>query len=639
MSVSAQPYGSWQSPITADLIAAGTVGLSGICWDGDDLYWTELRGAEGGRNAIVRRTARGIEDALPLPFSARSRVNEYGGGAFTVADGVIYFVNNADQRIYVLRSGAAPEAITPAEKRRYADLVVDHRRQRVIAVCEDHGTAGEPAQSIVAVDISGAAPPFTLASGHDFYAVPRLSPDGDSIAFLAWDHPHMPWDGTVLYIARFSRDGLLQPPRPIAGSETESVVQPRFAPDGDLYFISDRSDWWNLYRYRDGAVTPVWPKNAEFTTPLWVFGLSTYAFVSGNRLACAHNERGMWRLAVLDLESARSRSVAIPHNDISSVQSSGRRVAFLGAGAAALPAVVELDLENDRLQTVRSSAQLALDDRFFSVAEPIEFPTGDGETAHAFLYRPKHSLAIGLPTERPPLIVMSHGGPTTATSPALNLKVQYWTTRGFAVLDVNYRGSTGYGRAYRERLRGSWGVIDVEDCIAGARHLAAKGEVDAARLAIRGGSAGGYTTLCALTFHQVFRAGASHYGISDLELLAHDTHKFESRYMEKLVGPYPQARERYRERSPIHYAERLNCPVIFFQGAEDRVVPPNQTELFVQALRNRRIPVAYLLFPGEQHGFRRAENASRALETELRFYGRVFNFATDVDARVADPLG
>lgn len=632
------PYGSWISPITADLIAADTVALSSVSLDGDDLYWSELRGAEGGRNALVRHTPRGIEEILPREYSARSRVNEYGGGAYTAANGAVYFVNDADQRIYRLDPSRAPVPITPPDARRYADLAFDPRRRRLLAVCEDHRAAGEPAQSIVAVDVDGVEAPQTLASGRDFYAAPRVSADGSTLAFLAWDHPNMPWDATDLILARFTRSGTIEGAQRVAGGADESIVQPKFAPDGSLYYVSDRTGWWNLYRLRDARVEAVLPKNAEFAAPPWVFGSSTYVFTSGDRVLCACNERGIWRLGVLDLATGEWRMIDTPYTDLSHVCARGERAAFLAAGPTTPSAVVEMDLGTFRTTTVRSAARFTLDAECISTPRAIDYETAGGARAHAFFYAPRNGRYQAPAHERPPLIVMSHGGPTSATSSALNLKIQYWTSRGFAVLDVNYRGSTGYGRAYRRALDGLWGVADVEDCVEGARYLVALAEVDANRLAIRGSSAGGYTTLCALTFHQAFHAGASLYGISDLELLAADTHKFESRYTDRLVGPYPQERARYRDRSPIHHADRLNCPMIFFQGAEDRVVPPAQTERMVAALRARRIPVAYLLFPEERHGFRRAENVQRALETELRFYGRVFDFATDVDSRVPDPF-
>lgn len=632
------PYGSWKSPITADLIVADTVGLGGVWLDGDDVYWTELRPAEGGRNAVMRQTAGGrIEEILPVPYSARTRVNEYGGGAMAVADGVVYFSNNVDQRLYRLAPGSLPFPITPEDARRYADLVVDRRRRRLIAVCEDHRTPGEPEQSLVAIDLNGSAPPHPLARGRDFYAAPRVSPDGRRLAFLAWDHPNMPWDGTELCLAPLNAAGQMEPLHRLAGGATESIFQPTFAPDGVLHHVSDRTGWWNLYR--DAEREPLLAMAAEFGAPHWVFGLSTYAFATPHRIVCAYNERGTWRLGLFDAAARTWRALATPYNDIGHVQANARRAVFIAAGPTTLPEIVALDLATERLTVIRRSARVPVDPAFFSSAAAVDYASGEGEQVHAFFYPPRNPDVAAPAGERPPLLVLSHGGPTAATTSALNLKIQYWSSRGFAVLDVNYRGSTGYGRDYRRRLYGAWGIVDVEDCVEGARYLAARGEVDAARLAIRGSSAGGYTALCALTFHDVFHAGASYYGIGDLELLARDTHKFESRYLEHLIGPYPAQQQRYRERSPIHYADRIDRPILFFQGTEDRVVPPAQTEHLVRALRARHVPVAYLAFPGEQHGFRIAANVKRALETELRFYGRVFGFATEVDAFVDDPLG
>lgn len=634
-----QPYGSWSSPITADLIVAETIGLGGVVLDGNDVYWSESRPTEGGRNAVMRRSASGaIKEVLPPPFSARTRVNEYGGGAFAVTDGVLYFANDADRCVYRRDRTGKVQALTPADARRYADFAVDRTHGRLIAVCEDHRRPGEPTHTLVAIDLRGAREPVTLASGRDFYSSPRLNADDSELAFLAWDHPAMPWDQTGLYIAGIARNGTLQRPRRVAGNRDESVFQPSYGPDGALYFVSDISDWWNLYRHADGATRALLPMAAEFGAPQWVFGLSTYAFVAQERIVCANNQQGTWHLGALTLTTGAWQPIATPYTDIGYVCARSAEVFFIGAGPVTSPELARLDLASGTLDVIRRSASRALDSRYISIPRAIEFPTTQGEQAHAFYYRPCNPSVAPPAHERPPLIVITHGGPTAAATSALNLRVQYWTSRGFAVLDLNYRGSTGFGRAYRRRLDGEWGIADVADCIEGARYLVAQGEVDGVRLAIRGSSAGGFTTLCALTFHDVFKAGAVYYGISDLTALAHDTHKFESRYLERLVGPYPAERERYRARSPIHFADRLCCPVIFFQGAEDRVVPPDQTERLAKALHARGIPVAYMLFTGEQHGFRRAENVKRALETELHFYGRVFGFATDADDHIAEPL-
>lgn len=625
------PYGSWKSPITADRLAQGSVGLGQIALDGGDIYWSESRPAEGGRQVIVRYRDGAAQDMTPAGFSARTRAHEYGGGAFTVADGVIYFSNDSDQRLYRQSDGVAPAAITPAGKRRYADIVVDRRHRRLIGVCEDHGAGGEPVNTLVSIDLAAPHEIRTLAAGNDFYASPRLSPDGARLAWLSWNHPDMPWDGSELWLAEIAAAGAPDNPRRIAGGRDESIFQPAFAPDGTLYFVSDRSGWWNLYRWSDGRVEALAPMPAEFGLPQWVFGMSTYAFWSVRQMACAFQSEGRWHTAVLDVDRQRLDRIETLFTDVSSLAARAGKVVFIGAAPTLAPAIVQWDPARGTPEILRRSMFDEPDAAYLSVPQALEYPTADGTTAHAFYYPPKNPDFTGPAGAKPPLLVLSHGGPTAATSSALNLRIQFWTSRGFAVLDVNYRGSTGYGRNYRRQLEGRWGVADVEDCIAGARYLVARGLADEKRLAIRGGSAGGFTTLCALTFHQVFRAGAVYYGVSDLETLATDTHKFEARYLDRLIGPYPEYRERYKERSPIHHVDRMLCPVIFFQGLEDKVVPPEQTEKMVTALRARGVPVAYVPLAGEAHGFRSAENIRRTVEAELYFYSRLFGF-TPADA-------
>jgi dipeptidyl aminopeptidase/acylaminoacyl peptidase len=627
------PYGSWQSPITSDLIVSGTVGLGQIALDGEDTYWSEMRPAEGGRNVIVRRTPDGrTSDVRPAPFNVRTRVHEYGGGAFTVSDGTLYFTHFADQRLYRQVGAAAPQPLTPAADLRYADGVVDRRRGRIICVREDHTiTESEAVNTLVGLDLVGDDGQV-LVSGSDFYSSPRLSADGSRLAWLAWNHPNMPWDGTELWVGECQPDGSLSRTERVAGGVHESIFQPEWSPDGSLHFVSDRTGWWNLYRWRAGRIEPLCPMVAEFGRPQWVFGMSTYAFTSASRIICAYTEQGTWRLASLDTETRKLALIETPYTETWEVRAASGQV-VCGAGSATEPAaIVRFDPATQHFDVLRRSSTIALDPGYLSVPQAIEFPTKQGLTAHAFFYAPRNRNYSAPPGERPPLLVKSHGGPTSAASTTLNLGIQYWTSRGIAVLDVNYGGSSGYGRAYRERLKGQWGVVDVDDCVNGARFLVERGEVDGKRLAITGGSAGGYTTLCALTFRDLFRAGASYYGISDLEALARDTHKFESRYEESLVGPYPARRDLYRERSPIHFTDRLSCPLIVFQGLEDKVVPPNQAEMMVAALRAKGLPVAYVPFAGEQHGFRRAENIKRALDGELYFYSRVFSFA------LADPV-
>lgn len=632
------PYGSWRSPITSDLIVAGAVGLSSLAIDGQDIYWIEQRAAEAGRNVLVRRTPDGqTTDLTPAPYNVRTLVHEYDGGAFTVHNGTVYFSNFADQRIYRLSPGAAPEPLTPAPDGqpiyRYADAIVDPQRNRLICIREDHTNPAPSAvvNTIVSIDLAGGDSGQVLVSGSDFYASPRLSPDGSRLAWLTWTHPNMPWDGTELWVGELAADGSIGRTERIAGGKDESIFQPEWSPDGSLYFVSDRTGWWNLYRWRNGQVEPLCERTAEFGLPQWVFGMSTYAIAAYDRIICAFTEQGTWQLASLNTTSGKLDPITTPYSDISGLRAGPGFVVFIGGSATEPASVVHLDLASGQQQVLRRSFDAPVAPGYLSTPQPIEFPTDGGRTAYALFYPPRNQDFAAPEGERPPLLVMSHGGPTAATSSSLNLRTQYWTSRGFAILDVNYGGSTGYGRAYRQRLNGQWGIVDVADCVNGARYLAERGLVDGNRLAIRGSSAGGYTTLAALTFHDMFKAGASHYGISDLEVLATDTHKFESRYLDTLIGPYPERRDIYVARSPIHFTDRLSCPLIVFQGLDDKIVPPNQAEMLVEAVRSKGLPVAYVPFAGEQHGFRQAPNIKRALDGEFYFYSRIFNF-TPADA-------
>ena len=626
------PYGAWRSPITADLIASSQISLGGIAIDGDEVYWLEARPTEAGRNVIVRRGRDGAAvDVTPKPFSARSRVHEYGGGSFAVSGGLLCFANFTDQQIYLQENGAAPRRITFAgDAKRYADFTFDLGCARLICVCEDHDAGGsEPRNSIVAVRLDGGGVE-TIAAGHDFYSTPRVSRDGTRLAWLTWDHPLMPWDGSQLWVAEIVGDGTLRDAVLVAGGESESIVQPEWSPGGDLFFVSDRSGWWNLYRRRGGEeAVCVHAAEADYGMPQWIFGQSSYAFASPTRVVAVSVRRAVGRLELLDLDApgrARVRTIELPFTDFSSIRAAPGRAYFRAAGPRDGGVAVALDLGSGAHAILRRSSEVEVDPDYISTAETIEFPTAGGAVAHGFFYAPRNRGFVAPAGELPPLLVMSHGGPTSSTSSSLSLRIQYWTSRGIAVLDVNYRGSTGYGRAYRELLKGQWGVADVDDCVHGALALVDAGRVDSRRLAITGGSAGGYTTLCALTFRDVFHAGASYYGIGDLEALARDTHKFESRYEDGLVGPYPERRDLYRERSPIHFTDRLSCPVIFFQGLDDHVVPPNQAEAMVESLRAKGLAVEHLTFAGEAHGFRKSETIRRCLDAELAFYARVFGF-------------
>jgi dipeptidyl aminopeptidase/acylaminoacyl peptidase len=622
------PYGSWESPITADVVVAGEVGLEQVRIDGDDIYWVERRSQEGGRKVIVRRSPDGqVTDRTPAGFNARTRVHEYGGGDYAVSNGTIIFSNFVDQHLYIQRPDSEPWPLTPAVDMRYADGVIDRRRNLFFCVREDHTGHGEPINTLVSIDLQAETVGKILVSGNDFYSSPRLSADGSRLAWLTWNHPNMPWDGTELWVGKLSGDGSIDEAVQVAGGINESIFQPEWSRDGTLYFVSDRSGWWNIYRWRDDKAEPLCPMDAEVGQPQWVFSSALYGFASARRIVCSYTKNGRDYLATLDTLTRGLDDIELPFTAISQVHAAGDRVVFIGASSTEPTTIVSLNLATKKREVLRKSRETAVDAGYLADLRAIEFPTEGGLTAHGHFYSPRNRDYAAPANEKPPLIVISHGGPTSSTSASLRYAIQYWTSRGIAVLDVNYGGSSGYGRAYRERLKGKWGIVDVDDCVNGARYLVERGFVDGNRLAIRGGSAGGYTTLCALTFRDTFKAGASHYGISDLEALARDTHKFESRYLDNLIGPYPERRDLYVERSPIHFTDRLSCPMILFQGLEDKVVPPNQAEKMVEAVRAKKLPVAYLTFEGEQHGFRKAENIKRVLEAELYFYSKVFNFA------------
>ncbi len=626
------PFGSWKSPFSAQQLAAGTRPLSAPQIDGGHVYWLEGLAAEGGRVAAVRAGPDGTSTVVtPAPFNVRSRVHEYGGGALLVTGGTLYFSNHADNLVYRQTGESAPQALTSNSLHRHADFVLDTRRQRLIAVREDHSQTGQEARnSLVAIGLAGGEPELT--GGFDFYAAPRLSPDGRQLAWLCWNHPQMPWEGSELWLADVGDDGNLARARRIAGGPDESLCQPLWSPRGELFVVSDRSGWWNLHRVAGEALQAVCPMQAEFGQPQWVFGQAMFGFTGDDEIVATFIEQGLSKLIRIDLAGGRAHAIDTLFTDLDDLRAGPGFVVAVAGSPSAPEQVVRIAAASGAHRVLARSVDDLPDAGDLSLPESLRYPSRDGRVAHAFFYPPCNGDFVAPAGELPPLIVMSHGGPTSMSSSTLRLPVQYWTSRGFAVLDVNYGGSSGFGRAYRNLLKGRWGVVDVEDCVAGARHLAESGRVDRERMAIRGGSAGGFTTLCALTLHRMFKAGASYYGVSDLKALDDDTHKFESRYNTYLIAPPPERERLYAERSPALHADRLSCPVIFFQGLDDKVVLPAQSEMMVEALKARGIPVAYLTFEGEGHGFRRRETIQRTLEAEASFYAQVFGFA------LADPV-
>jgi dipeptidyl aminopeptidase/acylaminoacyl peptidase len=626
MTKTIAPYGAWDSPVSVELMTEAAIGLSALSVDGQNLYWLEARPRENGRTVLCRRREDGeILDVTPPPINVGSRVHEYGGGAYAVKQSTVIVSERADGSVWLIEAGAAPRRIETPEDCRYADFEFDLPRRRVLAVREDHRArpSNDPKAAIVALPLDPGRAEKALFEGPDFLSSPRLSPSGDKFAFVAWNDPNMPWDGTKLYVADVTREGALLSARLVAGETPEAIVQPEWSADGTLYFCSDRTGWWNLYALRGTAIEALAPVEAEIGGPHWIFRQRYYDFLTDGQIVAAIVRDGI-RTAVLIANSK------IAPLDIGQVQDCprplGDGLAYIATPPAAPPSVnVRPRVDDGAPLVIRRAAPAMLTDETISLGELFDFATRGG-VGHAFWYPPKNRDYEGPPGELPPLVVLSHGGPTSMTTNSFSLSIQWWTSRGFGVVDVNYGGSSGYGRAYRERLYGQWGVVDVKDCAAATTHLVERGLVDGARLIIRGGSAGGFTTLAALTSLNLFRAGASFYGVGDLMLLAKDTHKFESRYLDRLIGPLPQAQSLYRERSPVNHVDKLTCPVIFFQGEDDKTVPPNQAQTMVEAMAARGLPVAYYSFAGEGHGFRKAETLRRVLELELDFYGRVFGF-------------
>lgn len=622
-------YGHWPSPITPELLTAQGVRISDPQAVDNHLYWLETRPQEKGRNVLMCEYKGQRTEIFAAPLSIRTRAQEYGGSPYLATEQFIFFVRDNDQRIYQYEIATQQTTLlSPEGAFRYADFCYDAHRRRLVVVREDYsGNSHHPQTSIVAFCLQTGAMSI-VAEGADFYSNPRLSPNGNHLSYLRWYHPQMPWDATECLMVELDSRGEPLREKIIAGGKSESVFQPQWSPAGDLFFVSDIGNWWNIYRWNGTDAEPVCSMAAEFATPQWVFGMSTYGFLNAEEIFCCYSQQGHWHLGLINLQSKQLQTPVSDFRDIAAIHCHNGAGYFIAASATSSARLWKFD--HGTIVAVTDN-QHKLSAAYISQPTAIEFPTTDGETAYGFFYPPKNIDISPLPDGLPPLIVMCHGGPTGATETGLNLKVQFWTSRGFAVLDVNYRGSTGYGRDYRDRLKNNWGITDVIDACSGVDYLITQGLADRDKIAIRGSSAGGYTVLAALTFTRVFKAGASLYGIGDLEALARDTHKFEAHYLDSLIGPYPHEQAIYRARSPIHHINQLNCPVIFLQGLQDKVVPPVQAEAMVAALKAKGIYTEYVTFADEGHGFRQAQNIQRAVEAELAFYLKIFDQHTPGD--------
>ena len=648
-----KPYGTWPSTITPEMVTTGSPKYQEPAISNNHIYWLQSIAEEKGRVTIMRYDGTQIQSILPRPLSAKSKVHEYGGGSYLVDGDTLYFVLADDQRVYrypiadtiniplaeIPRPSAPfePIPLTPElsdqQQYRFADLCIDHKHQRLIAVCEHHCGCREPKNFIASIDLQQSNSVRTLVSGNTFYSNPRLSPDGKYLSWLSWDHPDMPWDATQLWLAELLPNGQLAPPCLIAGQQQESIFQPQWSPNGVLYFVSDRDNWWNIYRYhpnQSAQIERITHLQAEFATPQWTFNMSTYGFLNEQLIIATYFERGIWKLAEIDLQSSKFAVIDIPTSATSIIyglNAGANTAVFVGASECLLPAVFHLSKSTAGEMKIKpiQSPPLGIDPSEISSPQLIEFDTTHGDTAFGYFYPPANAH-YHCDESLPPLIVICHGGPTGSTDCALNLKIQYWTNRGFAVMDIDYRGSTGYGRVYRQKLYGNWGEYDIDDICAGAKFAVNQGWVNSNQLIVKGSSAGGYTVLAALTFRDTFHAGVSLYGIGDLNSLVEETHKFEARYLDKLVGDFATEKEKYKQRSPIHFPQQLNCPILIFQGSQDKVVPPNQAIRMVTAVKSKGLPVAYVEYHDEAHGFRNAENISHMLKAEHFFYSKIFDF-------------
>ncbi|MBM31498.1 MAG: peptidase [Chloroflexi bacterium] len=621
-------YGSWESPVKASLIAEGTPRnpLSEIIIDNNIIYWIESRPKENGRNVIVmKQNDNPPQDILPKHFNARNSVHEYGGGVYSVKNGIIYFTNWDDQRIYKIQNNEI-KPITPKSQTnksiRFSDLNISPDEKYLVCIMETH-QENSVKNEIVVIPTNGRSEPKSILSGYDFYSSPRLNKNGTKIAWICWEHPNMPFDSTELHIADFSSNGIKNPQK-ITGGNNESVMQPKWH-GNQLFFISDRTGWWKINKFENNSSEIIIDDNADIAEAPWVFGLSNYS-ISENKLITSLVNGSKREIIVLNLEDNSEKRKSVAFSGIKYFSSNEKFTCFISGTTTSPETVTKSFSHFDNFEIIKELAGFTMPKNLISTPQNITFPTTNNSISYAWFYPAHNPEYRGPKDDLPPLIVISHGGPTSGSSSTLSLAIQYWTSRGISVVDVNYRGSSGFGKKYRDSLKGNWGIYDTDDCISAAKYLVGKKLVDQKKIAIRGGSAGGYTTLCALSFHNYFSAGASYYGVADAGELAKDTHKFESRYLDSLIAPYPKEKKLYEERSPIFYVDNIKCPVIIFQGEEDMIVPKSQAEEMVKALEKKKIPYTYQLYQGEQHGFRKTENIIRSLESELLFYGSIFGF-------------
>ena len=635
MTKQAFPYGVWPSKLSAEALAGGGHRFGHLTNDQDKVYWLESRPQEQGRVVIMSASSEQAAEVItPDGFSVRSRAHEYGGGDFEVSDDLIVFANDSDQRLYLQKGDEAPQPITPEPTvrhgYRYADMELNAAQGWLVCIRESHDGSGDPLKvvnEIVRVDLDSGEV-TVLVSGSDFYAFPRLSPRKHRLCWIEWQHPNMPWDHTTLWVAQISESGDLTDIECLADNENESIYQPAWCPDGVLHFVSDRSGWWNIYSYRDEILNALTPLNAEFGYPLWQFGVNSYTFIDTYTIVAAFSQDGREQLCLIEPEKGHMTPLELPYCTFSGgLHYEQGQLFVIAASETSAPCVISWDMTHHKASALSQEKQLFLQDDDISIAQAIRFPTDNERHAHAFFYAPKHHAYTGKAGELPPLLVFIHGGPTSAATAEFNAGIQFWTNRGFAVVDVNHGGSTGFGREYRDRLKGQWGVVDVADCVNAARYLIDKGMVDGNRCAIRGGSAGGFTVYSALIHHDLFSCGMSRYGVADLSCLVKDSHKFEVRYLDSLIGRWPEDAGIYEERSPINLAEKINKPLLLLQGDEDAVVPKEQSIAMSEALKRQSVPHALIMFEGEQHGFRKSESIQKALESELAFYAEVFGLS------------